>query len=148
MNLPNLSAKSNNSAQFTIHKSVYLSRLLIGLHALGLIASLFNSLAGLYQFILIVSILSSLFYYLRNYLNYYANYTLYYAHKTGWQIQLHSTVKQPIQILGSSLLTRKAIILHIRFNRHQTETLFILHDSLLPAQFSQLTVLLKTTNTA
>jgi len=134
--------KSEPTQLFKINQSSLLIKCLLILHLLPIPFIFLISLPYISRVLLIVSILMSLWLYLRKEI-YFKSRWIRYSSMKGWEFADFYPVFFQMQVLPSTVLTPYLLILHFKLQNNSKKTILICRDALIDDSYRKLLVLLK-----
>ena len=137
-----LSKKYANTQTFKINQSPLLNKGLIVLHIIAIFAVFLNALILTIKFFIIALVLLSLFYYLKQSLNF-KGISIRHNSEFGWEIIDSENYFNPIEILSTTVLTHYLIVLHFKKQNNKKKTILICRDALENDKYRKLMVELK-----
>ena len=140
MVLLKLSKKYATTQLFKINQSSLQIKGLVVLHAVAIIATIFNGLAVANKLIIFSLILISLFVYIKNTKK---EFILRFSSLSGWTLAYSEKHFHPITVLRSTVITPYFIFLHFKMQNQQKHAILIFIDALKGDEFRMLEVELK-----
>ncbi len=136
-----MSKKYEISQVFKVHRSALLTRALVVLHAIAIVAVLINALDLIYKVIISLIVLVSLFVYLKRENNF-QGLLIRHSSGLGWEVAYLDNNFYAVDILASTVITRYIIVLHFLQNKKK-QTILICRDALPYDEYRKLMVALK-----
>ena len=136
-----MSKKYETNHTFKIHRSLLLTRWLVFLHAIAIVAVFINALDLIYKVIITLMVLVSLLVYLKREINFH-DLIIRYSTEFGWEVAYSENNFDAIEVLDSTVITRYIIILNFIQNKKK-QTILICRDALFYDEYRKLMVKLK-----
>ena len=136
-----MSKKYEKNHTFKIHRSLLLTRWLVFLHAIAIVAVFINALDLIYKVIITLMVLVSLLVYLKREINFH-DLIIRYSTEFGWEVAYSENNFDAIEVLDSTVITRYIIILNFIQNKKK-QTILICRDALFYDEYRKLMVKLK-----
>ncbi len=114
------------------------------IHAVAVIPALLNTLAWAYKLVIIVLILISLFFYLKQQINF-QGLLIRSRPDSGWEISDTGDYFQAVEILPSTVLTSFLIVFCYKAQNNKKKTILICNDAVVTENYRRLMVELKIT---